>query len=313
MDKNYGKKLGFAGCRVTTRDAISNLVASGYTISHLLTVSPQDAEKYHISGYENLEPFATSLGIRTYHVRDYALKKSEEDKQAIKAMRLDALIVLGWQRVVPQWVLDALPIGAMGMHGGPKLPPFGRGHSVMNWSLIEGRGEFISYLFFYVEKVDAGPLIGTCSYDINPWDSCETLHFKYQLSMSRLLQQNLPKILSGNFVPTPQSHEGATYYPKRTPEDGRIDWNQPVLAVHNLIRGVTHPYPGAFTGLDHKKLTVWRAQPFDTRLTWNAQPGTITEVFYNGKAVVQTRDYGLLLDHTEGFALTPADKGKLLQ
>ncbi|MFW0778066.1 MAG: methionyl-tRNA formyltransferase [Rickettsiales bacterium] len=313
MDKNHGKTLGFAGCRVTTRDAMANLIANGYTISYLLTISPEDAENtYHISGYEDLQPFAEEHGIKVYHVKDYKLKTSDEDRKAITEMGLDALIVLGWQRVIPKWVLDLLPIGAMGMHGGPKLPPFGRGHSVMNWSLIEGRGEFLSYLFFYLEKVDAGPIIGTCKYDINPWDTCETLHFKYQLSMGRLLIENLPNILSGDFTPTPQSNQGATYYPKRTPEDGHINWNLPVEQVHNLIRGVTHPYPGAFTMMGDKKLMVWRAQPFDSKLTWNKEPGTIVEVFYNGKAVVQARDFGLLIHDYEGHEFTPEDKGKLL-
>ena len=313
MGKNQGKRIGFVGCRVTTRDAMENLIASGYRIDYLLTISPEDAQnKYHISGYENLYSFAQKHQISVHYVKDYALKASDIDRQAISDMKLDILVVLGWQRVIPKWVLELLSIGAMGMHGAPKLPPFGRGHSAMNWSLIEGRTEFLSYLFFYLEKVDAGPIIDTCSYDINTWDTCETLHFKYQLSMGRLLLENLPMILGGNFIPTPQSNQGATYYPKRTPEDGCIEWNQPAQNIYNLVRAVTHPYPGAYTLLDDKKILIWRGQPFDTRLTWNKPPGTIVEVFYNGKAVIQTRDYGFLIDTYEGYIFTYEDKGKVL-
>ena len=292
---------------------MQNLIGLGYKLDSLITVSPEDAvSRYQISGYEDLQPFAEKHGIPVYHVEDYRLRDSDKDRQAIETLKLDVLIVLGWQRIIPKWFLDILPIGAMGMHGGPELPPFGRGHSVMNWSLIEGREKFLCYLFFYLTKVDAGPIIGTYEFDIAPWDTCETLHFKYQLSMGRLLAKSLPKILSGNCTPTPQSNQGATYYPKRTPEDGHINWNALVNDVHNFVRAVTKPYPGAFAELDGEKILIWRGQPFDTKITWDKEPSTIVEVFYNGKAVVQTGDYGYLLHEYEGRAITINDVGKQL-
>lgn len=310
---NCGKRLAFAGCRVTTRDAMLDLIRSGFQIDQIITVSPEDAaNKYHISGYEDLSPFAEEHGIGLYHVEDYGLKEGKNDFEAIPALGIDLLVCLGWQRVVPKWLLESLPLGAIGMHGGPEEPPFGRGHSVMNWSLIEGRDRFLCYLFFYLPRVDAGPIVGTQSFDINPWDTCETLHFKYQLSMGRLLRNNLSSILSGTNQPRAQTHEGATYYPKRTPDDGLIDWNQPAESVHNLVRAVTKPYPGAFAYLGEKRLEIWRGQPFDSKITWNKEPGTVVEVFYNGKAVIQTRDYGFLLHDYEGYRFSPADRGQRL-
>ena len=226
-------------------DAMRSLLGHGYRIDHLLTISPEDAAtKYHISGYKDLREFASQYGISVYHVQDYKLIASKADAENISEMNLDLLIVFGWQRIIPKWLLDALPLGAIGMHGSPEQPPFGRGHSVMNWSCIEGRKEFLAYLFFYVSKVNSGPIIGSKRFEINAWDTCETLHFKYQQSMMRLLKDGLPKILCGPFEGTPQSNEGATYYPARTPADGLINWNSPAEDIYNFVRGVTAPYPG---------------------------------------------------------------------
>jgi len=178
-NKNNGKRIGFAGCRVTTHDAIVNLIKQGYKIDYLITIFPDEAaNKYHISGYEDLQDLARNNDITVHHVEDYRLRESERDREVITAMKLDLLIVLGWQRIIPKWFLDILSIGSIGMNGGPDLPPFGRGHSVMNWSLIEGRTKFLSYLFFYLPKVDAGPIIGTYEYDINAWDTCENATFQ---------------------------------------------------------------------------------------------------------------------------------------
>jgi len=311
-DLNQGRRIGVAGCRDNTADLLQWLTGKGYQVNHLLTVPPEDANtKYSISGYVDLEPLATDLGVETYQVEDYLLKNdSGRDFDAIAAMDLDLLIVLGWQKILPAWALNLFKIGAVGMHGSSKPLPFGRGHSVLNWSAVEGRDEFIANLFFYLPRVDAGPIVGKHGFDINDHDTCETLHFKYRLAMMRILERELPRVLTGDSSGEIQSTEGATYYPKRTPSDGLVNWNAPVRDVYNLIRGVTDPYPGAFSYLNGEKVMIWRANPFDTRLTWSAKPGRIVEVFHNGKFVVQTRDYGLIVHDYEGATIGREHIGK---
>ena len=78
-------------------------------------------------------------------------------------------------------------------------PPHGRGHSVMNWSLIEGRKKFTSYLFKLDKNVDSGTIVGLKEFDINYWDTCETLHFKYMLTMVRLILLNIDRIKKKEF------------------------------------------------------------------------------------------------------------------
>ena len=306
-------KIGVAGCRVTTRDLIHDLMDLGYPIEALITIPPKIAkQRYHISGYDDLSNLAQKNNITLCPISDYSLKKSEDDKSKITNLGLDILIVLGWQRIIPAWLLEILDIGAFGMHGGPLHPPKGRGHSVINWSLIEGKRSFNCYLFKYVEKIDAGPIVASKSFDITHWDTCETLHFKYQLSMVTLLREHMPALLSKTAKLLPQRSSGATYYPKRVPEDGLINWNNEVTYVHNFVKALTAPYPGAFAYFEKKKVVIWDAQPFDKNITWNKKPGTILKVFYNAKFLVQTRHYALLVNRYEGARLKKSDERKIL-
>jgi len=93
-----------------------------------------------------------------------------------------------------------------------------------------------------------------------------------------------------------------------------IYWSDLTLAIYNLVRAVTSPFPGAFSFLDNqvgKKVRIWQAIPFDTRLTWpNAVPGEIVAVFGEGAFVVRTGDSTLLVQKSEGAQLTHSDVGR---
>ena len=133
--------------------------------------------------------------------------------------------------------------------------------------------------------------------------------------MNRLLKKYLPKLIDGTAKLTPQPKDvEPTYYPKRTPEDGTIDWNESTLQIYNLIRAVTHPFPGAFSFLDGKDIYIWKAQPFDTKLRYDDnENGEIIEVFYNNWFVVKTSDSSILITDYEGRTMTRDDKGKVFE
>jgi methionyl-tRNA formyltransferase len=226
------------------------------------------------------------------------------------------LLVIGWQRLIPNWFLESLSIGAFGMHGSSRPLPYGRGRSPMNWSLIQNKDRFYTHLFRYRPGVDDGDIVAVQIFDITPHDTCLTLHHKNTLSMIRLAGEALPSLLAGTATFTPQPPEVPTYYPKRTEEDGLIYWTDTSLEIYNLIRGVTDPFPGAFSYLDNDpgaRMRIWRAIPFDTRLTWpESAPGEIVAVFVGGEFVVKTGDSTLLVQHYDGGPLTHADIGRRL-
>ena len=291
--KPINKRVAVVGCKHTTLDLICGLMRHRFAIDHCITITSEKAKEQQVAGFLDLMPFLKQWGIPTTIAQKYNLR-SERDKETFLALKLDMLLVMGWQRLIPDWFLESLSIGAFGMHGSSLPLPHGRGRSPMNWSLIQNKKLFYTHLFQYKPGVDDGPVVGVQTFDINEFDDCHTLHFKNMVSMTQLCMEHLPALLDGSAVLIPQSTEGISYYPKRTAEDGLIYWQDSALDIYNLVRAVTRPFPGAFSFLDddpEKKVFIWRAQPFDTRLRYpEARCGEIVEVFYDGEFVVRTGD-----------------------
>lgn len=311
--KPIHKRVGVIGCKHTTQDLIVGLARHGYTIDHCITIAPEKGEDQQVAGYKDLRPFLEERGIPYTVAHKYSLK-GHLDEEALRMLNLDMLLVIGWQRLIPDWFLESLSIGAFGMHGSSRPLPHGRGRSPMNWSLLQGKDVFYTHLFQYKPGVDDGPIVGVQTFDITPFDDCLTLHFKNTVAMVNLCARHLPDLLDGNAQLTPQPTAGATYYPKRSAEDGLIYWEDSTWDICNLIRAVTRPFPGAFAYLGDegdKRVQIWKAQPFDTRITYpSSEPGEIVEVFYNGMFVVRTGDSTALVTDYEGHTFTHQDLGR---
>lgn len=286
-----GKRIGVAGCKHTTLEFIDGMRRHGHGIDQCITISPELGVSQEVAGYMDLREPMRERGIPVHVTETYALKE-DRDGDAIRSLGLDLLLVIGWQRLVPDWFLDTLSIGAFGMHGSSLPLPHGRGRSPMNWSLIQDRKIFHTHLFRYNPGVDDGDVAGVQCFDITPFDTCLTLHYKNTLSMIRLVDRLLPSLLDGTAVLEPQDEEGATYYPKRTAEDGLVNWSASTAEIHNLVRAVTRPFPGAFSFLDDQEdqcIRIWKAIPFDEQLDYpDAAPGEIVAQFESGDFVART-------------------------
>ncbi|MFH1920808.1 MAG: formyltransferase family protein [Planctomycetota bacterium] len=292
------KRIGLFGCKHTTLFLLEALLTK-VDIAGVVTISPAAGEKFQVADYCNLKAHCEKQGVPCYVAKKYSLKDSDDADQ-VANLKLDLAFVIGWQRLVPEEVLSTLSIGAFGMHGSPDDLPKGRGRSPMNWSLIEGRTHFHTNLFRYDAGVDSGDILDTFVFSIQRSDTAETMHFKNTLAMKRLVLRNLDRLLSGQFELRKQRDLTPTFYPKRTPKDSLIDWHQDLFKIESFVRAVTRPFNGAFSFVDSRKVTIWRAHVFETDLvdfgSRDEEPGTIAEVFPNGKFLVRCRG-GLLLVH----------------
>lgn len=286
------------GCKSTTRFILDALLERG-PVAHLVTISPAMAEKNDVADYDDLCGYAASKGVVCHVAASYGMK-DPLDTEAIRAMGIDLAFVIGWQRLIPADILEGIRIGAFGMHGSADNLPKGRGRSPMNWSIIEGRGQFFTNLFRYDPGVDSGAVLDTFRFSIRPEDTAETMHFKNALAMKRLIARNIDGLLQERFTLNPQDGTTPTFYPKRTPEDSIIDWRLGISEIERFIRAVAPPFNGAFTYLDGKKITINRAAIFETDGVdfgqSGLQPGSIMEIFPNGKWLVRC-DGGILLIH----------------
>jgi len=302
-------KTALFGCKATTRFML-NGIHDVVGIDNLITIAPDLGERHDVADYDDLRDLAASKGIAVYQAEKYTLKH-ENDIAAIAAMQLDIAFVIGWQRLIPGDVLSGISIGAFGMHGSTMDLPLGRGRSPMNWSLIEGRRLFHTNLFRYDAGVDSGDILDSFVFSVTDADTAESLHFKNALAMKHLIVKNIGALKAGTFNLRKQKADlSPTYYPKRTPSDSLIDWTSDVFAIERFVRAVTRPFNGAYTFCGDHKLSVYRAQIFETDLVdygyADALPGCVLEVFPSGKFLVKAQGGMLLVtDHETTADLKP--------
>ena len=148
--------------------------------------------------------------------------------------------------------------GAFNMHG--SLLPKYRGRVPVNWAIIHGETETGATLHEMVEKPDAGRIVDQEAVAILPDEPAVDVFGKVTAAAERVLRRSLPKLVDGSAVLRAQDLSQGGYYGGRRPEDGRIDWRAPAKRVHDLVRALAPPYPGAFTEVEGTRLRVLRTR-----------------------------------------------------
>jgi methionyl-tRNA formyltransferase len=114
-----------------------------------------------------------------------------------------------------------------------------------------------------------------------------------------LFRETYPRLRSGQAERLPQDHARASYFGGRRPEDGKIDWRQPATAIYNLMRAVTHPYPGAFTTLAGRQLFIWHGWPLAAPIAAPDAPGRITAALPGEGLLVATGSGNFLITQAQ--------------
>ena len=292
-------KIVICGCTEAGFETLEFLLEQNISISYIVSLDDEQAKKWNVSGYYPFDTLSKKYNIPIYYPKSYSLKE-KEDLDFFQHHSFDLLILGGWQRLIPDDVLSTLKIGGVGVHGSSEMLPKGRGRSPVNWSLIEGKNKYILQLFLMTPGIDDGDILDYQTFDINKWDTCRTLYYKISIVQKQKLLELIPKLIKNEFRRIPQTGE-PTFYPKRTPDDGLINWNQTSEKLYDFIRAITKPYPGAFTYLDNKKIKIWKAQPFDNKITYDQNEiGQIVEIFSSGDFVVNCYTGSLLVTEYDG-------------
>ena len=292
------RKIVFCGCSSAGLEVLDFLISKNFEISHIISLNSQQATQYNVSGYASFDEIARKNNIPIYFPKTYSLKDND-DISFFEKNNFDLLLLGGWQRLIPEIILSKLKIGGIGFHGSSEFLPKGRGRSPVNWSLIEGKTQFILHAFLMTPGIDDGDVITHEIFDINQWDTCQTIYYKISIIQKRILEEFIPKLLSNNFKHIPQTGE-PSYYEKRTPDDGLIDWSKSVHEIYNFVRALTRPYPGAFTFLNGQRLNIWKSQPFDSKIKYESKNSQIVEKFSTGDFIVNCKDGLLLITDYEG-------------
>ena len=195
--------------------------------------------------------------------------------ERISALAPDFLFSFYYRQMLGQPLLAAARRGAYNMHG--SLLPKYRGRTPVNWALLYGERETGASLHRMVAKPDAGAIVAQQAVPILPDDTAVEVFNKVTVAAEMALHAVLPQLIAGTAIERPQDPLAASYFGGRKPEDGRIDWQQGAQRIHDLIRAVAPPYPGAFSALAGKRLGITKSLLQPRHLTKSSAPGIYCE------------------------------------
>jgi len=199
---------------------------------------------------------AIRLGIAV--VQPVTIKNNAEFRAQLAAIGPDAIIVVGYGRIIPQWMIDLPRLGNLNLHA--SLLPKYRGAAPIQWAIANGESVTGVTTMRIDAGLDTGDILMQREIPIAPEDTAETLGLKLASIGADLMVETLRGLENGQVRPAPQDHAQATLAPILKKEDGRMDFARSASDLFNRLRGF-QPWPGAFTTFKGKTLQVHRAQP----------------------------------------------------
>jgi len=205
-----------------------------------LVVTHRDAPDERI-WFGSVAQLAQSRGIETLLSEDL-----NHLRERIRVISPEFMFSFYYRRMLPPEVLALARKGAFNMHG--SLLPKYRGRAPVNWAILMGESETGATLHEMVAKPDAGRIVDQQRVPIGPDETAAEVFARVSEAAETVLKRSLPHLLAGTASLKKQDLSKGSYFGARRPEDGRIDWSKSALEIHNLVRAVAPPYPGAFSG-----------------------------------------------------------------
>lgn len=260
-------RIGWIGVHAEGIPALEAVAAAGYQIAGVMTLRSSKADRR--CGSVDYHSVCRRLGVPVAEV-DHV-----NDATSIEQLRnwnCDLLVVLGWGQILGPDVLNVATLGVVGAHA--SFLPHNRGSAPVNWAIINGETTTGNSLMWLSEGVDSGDLIDQRCFSISPYDTCATIYEKVAESNRDMLLQLLSELRAGRRPGRSQPHSDEPLLPRRRPEDGQINWHSSSTDIYNLVRGVTRPYPGAFTFLSDGKWWIWNVAVLPPFMS-GVPPGTV--------------------------------------
>ncbi len=215
-----------------------------------LVVTHQDNESEQI-WFDSVEEVAKRNGIAVITPDD---PNSDAVIERVSRCCPDFIFSFYYRQMLGQALLDIPARGAFNVHG--SLLPKYRGRVPVNWAIIHGEKECGVSLHRMELKPDAGNLLAQRAVPILRNDTAFAVFQKLKCAAESMLMDVIPELVAGPVAEVPLDLARGSYYSGRKPEDGRIDWGLPAQDVHNLVRAVAPPYPGAFFDIGPQRIEV---------------------------------------------------------
>lgn len=254
-------RLVFCGTPQFAVPTLEKLVASSFRVD--LVVTQPDRPKGR--GLELVaSPIKqTALGLKLPITQPERIKNNEEFRAQLAAITPDAIIVVGYGRLIPQWMLDLPRLGNLNLHA--SLLPKYRGAAPIQWAIANGETTTGVTTMLLDAGLDTGDILLQSEVAIEVADTAETLAPRLASKGAGLMVETLHRLQAGSIPPKPQDDSKATLAPILKREDGIIDFSRDASQILNRLRGF-QPWPGAFTKFRGKTLQILRARTVEQRV-----------------------------------------------
>ncbi len=247
--------LVFCGTPRFAVPTLENLTQAGFAVRLVVTQPDRPKGRGMEQAFSPVKESALKLGIPV--VQPPKIKSNEEFRMQLEALKPEAIIVVGYGRIIPQWMIDLPRLGNINLHA--SLLPKYRGAAPIQWAIANGEIATGVTTMRIDAGLDTGEILLQKGMPIDRKDTSETLAPRLAEIGARLIIETLHGLQAGTLEPRPQDDSKATLAPILKKEDGRIDFHRTAKEICDRLRGF-RPWPGAFTIFRGKSLNILSAE-----------------------------------------------------
>jgi len=251
----------------SSRVVLEAMIRGGITVTAVLGADESQADA--TSDYRSLRRLARDADLPFYAF----VKQSEPGvRKFLETHKPDLLWIIGLHPPVDASLIRLANVGCIGFQ--PTALPIDRGPDSIAWTILHDASSAAT-LFWYTHKGRPGEIITRRGLPVGAHDYAENLLDRANSTLSVLVRDLAPAVRTGQPLRAAGHRACATDDPQDSRTDMQIDWNQPTDQIYRLIRAVSRPYGGAYTVVDGRKVTIWRARPVERIADDDQPPGTV--------------------------------------
>ncbi|MBQ6920615.1 MAG: methionyl-tRNA formyltransferase [Bacilli bacterium] len=246
------KRIVFMGTPEISASVLEGIISSGYNVVAVIAQPDRPVGRKKV-----LMPVPTKVVATNHNIPVYQPLKIRKEYEFVNELHPDVIITLAYGQIVPQGLLDIPPLGCLNLHG--SLLPKYRGAAPIQYALMNNDKVTGMTLMKMVKEMDAGEMYAKEEVEIDPSDNSTSLFKKMGDAALRLILRELPNILGGKLVGTPQDESLVSFAPSIKPEEEKLDLFKSKEELHGYIRALSD-VPGAYLYLEGLKFKIYRSE-----------------------------------------------------
>lgn len=273
------KKIVFIGSVNSSQAALQTLIDEGIQIELVCSLDEKYLNKVsdyyplHLTADENNIPY-----LKFENIND------EKIVAKLKSINPAYIFVIGLSQLIKSDLIKCASNCVIGFH--PTKLPQNRGRAALPWMILMGIQKSWITFFKIDQGMDSGDILFQKEYTINETDYAEDLYATVTNAMCLALKENIKLLLENKIIASPQDDGKANYLLIRRPNDGLLDWGKETNYLLRIIRATSHPYPGAFSFINEKKITIYRAEKYELEKKYIGYNGQIADIKDNNLIVL---------------------------